>query len=203
MQLDECLQPAGVGGGHAARDGAVAALGGALQARFRERARRARFVRHRARRRRPRAACSKARANWSPWISRATPSAGWRSASRRRSCSRSWKKRRRRCRPNRPRYLMGVGTPHDLLEAVARGIDMFDCVLPTRNGRHGMAFTRFGAINLGNARHADDAAPARRRERASGGTRPIRAPICTTSPRPTRCWARCCSRPSISLIIRS
>jgi len=48
----------------------------------------------------------------------------------------------------RPRYLMGVGTPHDLIEAVARGIDMFDCVLPTRNGRHGMAFTRRGAINL-------------------------------------------------------
>ena len=58
-----------------------------------------------------------------------------------------------------PRYLMGVGTPHDLLEAVARGIDMFDCVLPTRNGRHGMAFTRFGAINLANARHADDPRP--------------------------------------------
>jgi queuine tRNA-ribosyltransferase len=56
----------------------------------------------------------------------------------------------------RPRYLMGVGTPHDLMEAVKRGIDMFDCVLPTRNGRHGMAFTRFGAINLANARHADD-----------------------------------------------
>ena len=55
-----------------------------------------------------------------------------------------------------PRYLMGVGTPEDLLEAVARGMDMFDCVLPTRNGRHGMAFTRFGPINLRNARHADD-----------------------------------------------
>jgi queuine tRNA-ribosyltransferase len=60
---------------------------------------------------------------------------------------------------NRPRYLMGVGTPHDLLEAVARGIDMFDCVMPTRNGRHGMAFTRFGAINLSNARHAEDSRP--------------------------------------------
>ncbi len=59
----------------------------------------------------------------------------------------------------RPRYLMGVGTPHDLLEAVARGIDMFDCVLPTRNGRHGMAFTRFGSINLANARHAGDTRP--------------------------------------------
>ena len=60
---------------------------------------------------------------------------------------------------DRPRYLMGVGTPEDLLEAVARGIDMFDCVMPTRNGRHGMAFTRFGQINLRNARHADDPRP--------------------------------------------
>jgi len=60
---------------------------------------------------------------------------------------------------DRPRYLMGVGTPHDLLEAVARGIDMFDCVLPTRNGRHGTAFTRFGSINLSNARHANDPRP--------------------------------------------
>jgi queuine tRNA-ribosyltransferase len=58
-----------------------------------------------------------------------------------------------------PRYLMGVGTPGDLLEAMARGIDMFDCVLPTRNGRHGLAFTRFGPINIKNARHADDPRP--------------------------------------------
>lgn len=58
-----------------------------------------------------------------------------------------------------PRYLMGVGTPHDMLEAVKRGVDMFDCVMPTRNGRHGTAFTRFGAINLANARHANDARP--------------------------------------------
>jgi queuine tRNA-ribosyltransferase len=60
---------------------------------------------------------------------------------------------------DRPRYLMGVGTPEDILEAVARGIDMFDCVMPTRNGRHGMAFTRFGQINMRNARHADDPRP--------------------------------------------
>ncbi len=60
---------------------------------------------------------------------------------------------------DRPRYLMGVGTPHDMLEAVKRGIDMFDCVMPTRNGRHGMAFTRFGPINLTNARHAHDPRP--------------------------------------------
>jgi queuine tRNA-ribosyltransferase len=60
---------------------------------------------------------------------------------------------------DKPRYLMGVGTPEDLLEAVGRGIDMFDCVMPTRNGRHGLAFTRYGAINLRNARHADDSRP--------------------------------------------
>ena len=60
---------------------------------------------------------------------------------------------------DKPRYLMGVGTPDDILEAVARGIDMFDCVMPTRNGRHGLAFTRFGALNLKNARHAADPAP--------------------------------------------
>jgi queuine tRNA-ribosyltransferase len=60
---------------------------------------------------------------------------------------------------DRPRYLMGVGTPDDMLEAIARGIDMFDCVMPTRNGRHGHVFTRFGVINLRNARHADDPRP--------------------------------------------
>ena len=64
------------------------------------------------------------------------------------------------CLPaDKPRYLMGVGTPHDLLESVARGIDMFDCVMPTRAGRHGQVFTRFGRLNLRNARHADDPSP--------------------------------------------
>ena len=60
---------------------------------------------------------------------------------------------------DRPRYLMGVGTPEDILEAVARGVDMFDCVMPTRNGRHGLAFTRFGPINIRNAHHAEDPQP--------------------------------------------
>ena len=60
---------------------------------------------------------------------------------------------------DRPRYLMGVGTPEDILEAVRRGIDMFDCVLPTRAGRHGLAYTRFGKLNMKNARHADDPRP--------------------------------------------
>jgi queuine tRNA-ribosyltransferase len=59
----------------------------------------------------------------------------------------------------RPRYLMGVGTPDDLLASIARGIDMFDCVMPTRNGRHGLAFTRFGPVNIKNAQHAEDPRP--------------------------------------------
>jgi queuine tRNA-ribosyltransferase len=59
----------------------------------------------------------------------------------------------------RPRYLMGVGKPDDLVGGVARGIDLFDCVLPTRSGRTGQAFTRFGPLNLKNARHAEDLRP--------------------------------------------
>jgi queuine tRNA-ribosyltransferase len=60
---------------------------------------------------------------------------------------------------NQPRYLMGVGKPDDIVGAVLRGIDMFDCVLPTRSGRNGQAFTWDGPLNLKNARHAEDAAP--------------------------------------------
>ncbi|WP_332714332.1 tRNA guanosine(34) transglycosylase Tgt [Pelagibacterium mangrovi] len=60
---------------------------------------------------------------------------------------------------DKPRYLMGVGKPDDLLGAVGRGIDMFDCVHPTRAGRHGHAYTRFGVVNLKNARHKDDPRP--------------------------------------------
>jgi queuine tRNA-ribosyltransferase len=60
---------------------------------------------------------------------------------------------------DRPRYLMGVGKPEDILGAVARGVDMFDCVLPTRSGRTGQAFTRRGPVNIRNARHADDPRP--------------------------------------------
>jgi queuine tRNA-ribosyltransferase len=60
---------------------------------------------------------------------------------------------------DRPRYLMGVGTPEDLVEAVAAGLDMFDCVLPTRNARNGWLFTRHGDIRIRNARYRDDTAP--------------------------------------------
>lgn len=59
----------------------------------------------------------------------------------------------------KPRYLMGVGSPLDLIEAVARGVDMFDCVMPTRSGRHGQAFTWAGRVNLRNAKHAEDLRP--------------------------------------------
>ena len=60
---------------------------------------------------------------------------------------------------DRPRYLMGVGKPDDILGAVLRGVDMFDCVLPTRSGRTGQAFTRRGVVNIRNARHLDDPRP--------------------------------------------
>jgi len=60
---------------------------------------------------------------------------------------------------DRPRYLMGVGTPEDLVESVARGIDMFDCVMPTRHARNGYLFTRHGTLRIRNARHREDPAP--------------------------------------------
>jgi queuine tRNA-ribosyltransferase len=60
---------------------------------------------------------------------------------------------------NKPHYLMGVGTPEDLVEGVANGVDMFDCVMPTRNARNGWLFTRFGDVKIKNARYKDDTAP--------------------------------------------
>jgi queuine tRNA-ribosyltransferase len=60
---------------------------------------------------------------------------------------------------DRPRYLMGVGTPEDIVESVRRGVDMFDCVMPTRNARNGFLFTRHGLVRIRNARYADDATP--------------------------------------------
>jgi len=62
-------------------------------------------------------------------------------------------------RADKPRYLMGVGKPADIIGGIARGIDMFDCVMPTRSGRTGQAFTRRGSVNIKNARHADDPRP--------------------------------------------
>src|SRR5213075_2141969 len=60
---------------------------------------------------------------------------------------------------HKPRYLMGVGTPEDIVESVARGVDMFDCVLPTRNARNGQLFTSRGRINIKNSEYAEDEGP--------------------------------------------
>ncbi len=62
-------------------------------------------------------------------------------------------------KPEKPRYLMGVGRPDDIVGAVLRGVDMFDCVMPTRSGRTGQAFTHRGTVNMRNARHIDDQRP--------------------------------------------
>ena len=80
---------------------------------------------------------------------------------------------------DRPRYLMGVGKPIDLVEAVPRGVDMFDCVLPTRSGRPGQAWTWDGPVNLKNARFADDPRPARPGLGLPGQPR-LQRPTCTT-----------------------
>ena len=90
--------------------------------------------------------------------STATRSVGFRSANRRRKCCASSHIPRPGC-PDKPRYLMGVGTPEDLIEAIGVGIDMFDCVLPTRNARNGWLFTRYGDIKLRNSRYRTDTAP--------------------------------------------
>jgi queuine tRNA-ribosyltransferase len=78
---------------------------------------------------------------------------------------------------DKPRYLMGVGTPDDILEAAARGVDMMDCVMPTRSGRHGQAFTRFGRLNMRNAVHADDKRPLDETSTCPASTRYSRAYI--------------------------
>jgi queuine tRNA-ribosyltransferase len=90
---------------------------------------------------------------------------------------------------DRPRYLMGVGTPWNLLENMARGVDMFDCVMPTRNGRNGMLFTRDGVVNIKNKQWSDDHSPLDPNARIAGWTRPTPAPSCATCSRATRCWA--------------
>jgi queuine tRNA-ribosyltransferase len=81
----------------------------------------------------------------------------------------------RRLPVDKPRYLMGVGTPADLIESVARGADLFDCVLPTRSGRHGQAFTWTGKVNLRNARHCEDSAPLDPRSQCPAGREYSRA----------------------------
>ena len=106
-----------------------------------------------------------------------------RACGRRRARSDAANARRRRCRSclsDKPRYLMGVGTPLDLIESVARGVDMFDCVMPTRNGRHGYAFTWGGRINMQERQARRRYVAARRLEAVPGGARLFAAPMCIT-----------------------
>jgi queuine tRNA-ribosyltransferase len=107
--------------------------------------------------------------------STATRSAAWPSASPGARCSRRWTHRARMLPAGRPRYLMGVGRPEDILGAVRRGIDMFDCVMPTRSGRTAQGFTRRGTVNIRNARHARRPAADRRGLRLPGLPQPSRA----------------------------
>ena len=105
---------------------------------------------------------------------------------------------------HKPRYLMGVGTPEDLVQGVADGVDMFDCVMPTRNARNGTMFTRFGDMKIRNARHKADHQPldpsctchaCAGKDGRSPGTRAgaaaSRAPTCTTWTVAAKCWAPC------------
>ena len=92
---------------------------------------------------------------------------------------------------DKPRYLMGVGTPEDLVDGVAAGVDMFDCVMPTRNARNGHLFTRFGDLRIAQRAPQDRRAAARRDLRLPRLRAASRAPTCTTSTAAARCWRRC------------
>ena len=160
MQLDECLKLPASSRGNRARDAAVVALGRAL-ANAPSRRARSRATRCSASCRAATTSCLRAEsARRSPASDFQGYAIGGLAVGEPQEVMLKIVAETTPALPaDRPRYLMGVGTPHDLLEAVARGIDMFDCVMPTRNGRHGMAFTRFGPINLANARHANDPRP--------------------------------------------
>ena len=116
-------------------------------------------VRHRAGRHARQPAPGLARGAAAAASGRASPSAASRWASRRRSGSRILEALVPHMPADRPRYLMGVGRPEDIVAAVLRGIDMFDCVMPTRHARNGHLFTGAGVINIRNAVHQDDPGP--------------------------------------------
>ena len=111
-----------------------------------------------------RAACSSTCARnrwrrWSRWTSPATPIGGVSVGEPKEEMLRIMAHTPQRLPADKPRYLMGVGTPEDLVEGVAQGVDMFDCVMPTRNARNGHLFTRFGDLKIRNARHRTDERP--------------------------------------------
>ncbi len=92
---------------------------------------------------------------------------------------------------DRPRYLMGVGRPEDLVEGVARGVDMFDCVMPTRNARNGHYFTSFGTVRIRNARYERDMDTIEPGCVATPAPAVTPARTCATWTAATRCWRRC------------
>ena len=95
---------------------------------------------------------------------------------------------------HKPRYLMGVGTPEDLVEGVAQGVDMFDCVMPTRNARNGHLFTRFGDLKIRNARHREDRRPLDETCSCTPAARASAARTCTTWTAAAKCSGRCWPR---------
>ena len=115
-----------------------------------------------------RGCASRARANSSHSISRATRSAGLAVGEPQGVMLAMIETVEPHLPQDRPRYLMGVGTPDDIVKSVQRGVDMFDCVMPTRAGRHGQIFTRFGRMNLKNAKHAEGRTARRRGVRLPG-----------------------------------
>ena len=98
---------------------------------------------------------------------------------------------------DKPRYFMGIGDPEGILEVIEAGVDMFDCVLPTRTARTGSALTWEGRLNLRNARHARDPSAARRDLRLPGLPARSPAPTSATSSTSTSCSGTACSRCTI------
>ncbi len=201
MQLDECIKLPNTAGELDSGDAAVACLGRALQARLRERAARPRAFWYRAGRRRSGVAgAERARADRIGFQGYAI--GGLAVGEPQDVMLKITEETTRELPADRPRYLMGVGTPEDLMEAVARGIDMFDCVMPTRNGRHGAVFTRFGQINLSNARHRDDPRPLDEQSPYEAARAYSRAYLHHLV-RVNEMLGGCCCRRSISPITRS
>ena len=128
-----------------------------------------------------------ARARSATWATgTATASAGCRSARRSRTCTASSRTCTTALPHDRPRYLMGVGFPEDLVEGVRRGVDLFDCVAPTRMGRNGAAFTRDGRLNIKRAEFRTDRRPLDDGVRLRRAARASPAPTSGTSSWPTR-----------------
>jgi queuine tRNA-ribosyltransferase len=144
-----------------------------------------------------RAACLKtcARNRWTPWSNWTCPGyavGGVSVGEPKEEMLRIMAHTPHRLPADKPRYLMGVGTPEDLVEGVAQGVDMFDCVMPTRNARNGHLFTRFGDLKMRNARHKHGRAPLDTTCSCYTCQNGLSAaPTCTTWTAAAKCWAPC------------